>query len=31
LVTGKSAMRLARHQLETRAAWNKMKEIIAAQ
>ena len=31
LVTGKSAMRLARHQLETHAAWNKMKEIIAAQ
>jgi AMP phosphorylase len=24
-------MRLARHQLETHAAWNKMKEIIAAQ
>jgi len=31
LVTGKSAMNLARHQLETGAAWNKMKEIIAAQ
>ena len=31
LVTGKGAMNLARHQLETGAARNKMKEIIAAQ
>ena len=31
LVTGKSAMNLARHQLQTHAARNKMKEIIAAQ
>jgi hypothetical protein len=30
-VTGKSAMNLARHQLETGAARNKMKEIITAQ
>ena len=31
LVTGQSAMRLARHQLQTHAARNKMREIIAAQ
>lgn len=31
LATGRSAMNLARHQLQTWAAWNKMKEIIEAQ